>query len=182
MPTLSYNLEKEDYLAFQLYNASISKSIKQNRSKSRLLLVSAFALLGLLMFVRNSNLAAIVFSVGSVITFLLYPKLLRNRYQKIYETHVADTFVPDSEGNGKLELENDRLIGSNSLSETMVKTDLIQRIDETEKYIFVKVTTGIGFIIPKDRVTNLEEANAWLAKQEQKLGITRIVDLDWEWK
>jgi uncharacterized protein YnzC (UPF0291/DUF896 family) len=182
MPTLQYNLDKEDYLAFQLQNASISELIKKKRKRAEILVPSVYVMLGLLLFWSDQTLAGGVFMAIAILLFFIYPVIVRNRYLKSFKGHVAETFKPDLENAGKLELGQEYICGSNGTIESKVQIDQIERIDETGKHIFIHVSQGMGFIIPKEKVVNLEEAYTWLDELENKLGVKRGVNLEWKWK
>ncbi|MCB9203771.1 MAG: YcxB family protein [Flavobacteriales bacterium] len=182
MVTAYYNLDEEDYLAFQLHNASISGQIAAKRKKTRVRVPIAYVIFGLLLLWADVTMPGLAFVAFAILWYFFYPKYEAKKYEKHFRSHVQENFKADPEKAGKLELGDEYICGSNSLGESKIKVNEVERIDETADYIFIRISNAVAFVVPKQKVENLDEVNTWLQELQTKLGIERQVNLDWKWQ
>jgi hypothetical protein len=68
------------------------------------------------------------------------------------------------------------------MGDSKYKVKEIAEVNEIEDYIFIKLTTSESFIIPKNKISNLDNLNERLMKIVSDLGINHNIDLNWRWR
>lgn len=85
---LTYTLDAEDYLAYQLYAASINPTVLARRKKEWVLTTLTFVLLGVLFYSSNNLFLGLYFWGVALLTVFCFPSYSRWRYKKHYLRHV----------------------------------------------------------------------------------------------
>ncbi|MBB4037099.1 hypothetical protein GGR21_003014 [Dysgonomonas hofstadii] len=180
MIELSYTLDKDDYLAFQLFAATKNPLFKRQHRKSRILVFLLFATVGAVFLNFDTGLACYIF-IFAAIVFLIYPFFGR-RYSKSYlEKHVEQTFDPDcrvvsvSIDDRNVNMVDKKSTGSVKLSELV-------GITEIKDYFFMQVNKASYIIIPKGKIENVDALRNHLLECSKKLNITYSDEMDWKWK
>jgi hypothetical protein len=176
-----FSLSEIDFLTYQLYNASKKKSIKNQRRKSWILVTLAFLVLGI-SFYEYKKISAYLFFACAILSLIIYPFYLKDYYRNHYLKYVRETLKNryDQSVIIKFESEHVELIDSNS--ETKINHAILEGIDEIENYIFIRIKTGGGIIIPKKRIERIEELKEELNKIAVKYNLKTNLELDWKWK
>ena len=175
---LQIKLQEQDFVDFQLFTASQSDRI--NKKKRNGWLISS--LLGLVftgLFIFENNLALIIYcGVFSVLSLLFYPNYFIWRYKKHYQKFVKENYINRFGVSESLEFTQDSILYSNKTGDGKIILSEIERIDETQKHFFVKVSSGLSIIIPKSELESREEFKSKL--NELDLQITD--QTNWKWR
>ncbi|MBK7504376.1 MAG: YcxB family protein [Bacteroidetes bacterium] len=67
-------------------------------------------------------------------------------------------------------------------TELKIKNEAFVAINEIENYIFLKTNYGGSIVIPKLKISNLENFKKHLKVMMQKYDIKENIELDWKWK
>jgi YcxB-like protein len=149
-----YDNSPEDMMEFQKYHLLNSKLYKQSRLKNILIGPLVFSIFLLFKFIHGEVhlTTVLVFTGLSLCWILLYPghykKNIIKKTRKIIKESDINAFI------GKKEIEVNEL-GINVVSETSQSKyvwDKIVKIGETEKYLFIYITSLSAISIPKDKI------------------------------
>lgn len=180
--TINYSLDEKDFLAYQLYVASHSPSIKRKRQKSNLLFSLAYCFVGVFFIFQNNSLLAICFFMVGIVSFFVHPILDRRRYFKHYQATIKESYQGRLGRNLSLGFNNDYIIATDNGSESKVTTTEIVEIIEISSSFFLNLKSGQAFIIPKDKIENIELLTIKLKNLASHLNIKYDLDAKWKWR
>jgi hypothetical protein len=179
---IEYTLNKVDFLEYQLFAASKSDRIIKSRKNSRIRLPIVYFILGLLLFILSDLIFALIFIGVGVAWYLLQPSFMKNRYIRHFEKYIDENYKNRLGKLVALVFEDEYILASDYIGEGKLKIKEIAEINEIKDYIFLKFTSGESLIVPKNRISNLNELNSVLSKIIAELRIKQDIDLDWNWK
>lgn len=174
---LAYTLAEDDFLTFQLFNASTSSRLQKRKTRARILFPVAFLSLAL-MFYLDSDTRMSAYFVGCALVFgLFYGKYMSWRYKFHYTKQVKHYYSGLFGNHICLDLQDGYLLTQDSTSEAKVKISEIEVINEISSHFFVKVSDANSLIIPKS-----QQVDALALKNKFKeLNIEINECLDWKW-
>lgn len=180
--TITYTIDENDFLIHQLYVASKSERIKKKRLRNRIIIPLLYVALGLWGVLINNWLLAIMLWVLGVLWFFLYPLWERRRYVKHYQAFIKENYKNRVDRIATLALNNDLILAKDEGSESRVLTSELAEINEIPTIIFIRLKGGQSFILPKDKISNIDEVIAGLKELAAHLKIQYVLDEKWEWK
>jgi hypothetical protein len=163
----TYQLSEEDFLAYQLYTAFHSDSVKRKMQNGRWGLFLGALLLAVLSFLIRYLVMGSYFAVMAVLVLLFFPKYFRWRYQRHFRNHIREHYSGRVGITHSLEFTNEHLLLADKTSEGKVLLSEIKQLVETDQQFFVQLASGVSVIVPK------REINAIAFRQQ-------IVDLEIE--
>lgn len=178
MMKLRYNLENEDFLAFQLFTSSKSARIQRKKKRNWLLLSLSSFILAICFYINDNYVMTIYFGVVAVLVGLFYKQFFNWRYKKHYVNVIKENYgerieVEDSE----IEITEEFLKAKDRTGDSKIFNKEIKQIIETSNHFFVNVSSGVSLIIPKKKIENIN-----LVKQQfVNLNIPIIDELAWKW-
>lgn len=170
---------KEDYLEYQLYTASKSKRVKQNRIKNWLIISGSFLLIGVAFYQGGNNFMAFYFAIVAVISLIFYPFYQRKRYKDHYRKYVND--IHNYEVTCDIEINSKFVHTKDITGESKMNISEVVEINETGKYFFVKFSSNQSLILPKHSF-NYESLFAELSEIASLNNMVINKELDWKWK
>ena len=179
--TISYQLQEEDYLNYQLFVASRSERIVKKRKRNRLLVPVLYVLLGVAFASQASWALAGTFVILGVLWFFLYPLWERNMYVKHYRNFIQEHYKQSRDKTLKLELNREYFWTSDGENESKIQCKEILDMWETGNQIFIRIQGGQAFILPKKSIPELETLIVFLKDLALKLEVKYEVDLNWKW-
>lgn len=174
-------LDKDDYLRCQLFTASKSKRIKNQRIRTWILLTISFLVLGLVLRQSTDRFLSYFFIGFSIITLFLYPLYQRRQYKKHYEKHINEHYANRIGVESELGFENGFIVSVGDNQEGRVKLTEIQEINEISENLFIKIKTGESMIIPS-RFSEYDKLKKELNDIVKPLGVEWNNQFDWKWK
>lgn len=181
MPEFQFQSTKTDYLAYQLYVASTSPRILRKRKKGKYLVTIVYVVLSILILINNVNFLGFAFLAFALMWFLFYPIYEAKKYIKHFETFYEENFDKKQGTDVRIELGEHEIKAFDYAGEGKRRIDSIEEIAETQHHVFVKLSPGMAYIIPKYRIENHLELNQWVKSTCQKYNIPHIVDMNWKW-
>ena len=179
---LEYRLDKEDFLEYQLYAASKSSRIKDQRRKSVLIVHLLFLSLGLIFYWEGEMFLMYCCIASLVISIIFYPIYLKNYYKRHYKNFIEDTYK-NRFGKTTTVSFNDAYIEANSDSgESKIKLTELEAIVEIQGYFYIKLKSGVTLIISKSKLESPHLVKEFLNKIAQNLQVSYLTDLDWKWR
>jgi hypothetical protein len=175
---LEYTLDADDFLDFQLFTASKSEGIKKKQKRSWRLL-TIWAIIVTVYFVVNKDyFLSFYFALVSIVFGMLYPKYFRWKYKKYYKKFIRANYAQRFGKPETLEFKKDSLFSKDIIGEGEVKLSEVVQLDETGNHFFIMMNNGSSFIIPKNKIGNIER----LKEEFESRGLTVHNDLNWSWK
>lgn len=176
---LEYSLNNDDFLEYQLYEASKSKRIKNNRFKTKITFPIIYLILGVFSLIINDRLLfPIIMFLLAALWFLLYPIRSKKRHIKHYKNHIKETYKNRINRNIELEFNKDHVYVKDSGSESKIDTSEIKSLIELKNHFFLKLNTDMSLVIPKRVINNLNN----FKEKMSELKIPLIDELNWEFK
>ena len=179
---LEYILEEQDFLTHQLYAASKSENIEKKRKRTRLRVPMIYAVVGIFAcFMQNYGLGG-VFLVLAVLWYVFYPLWEKGHYLKHYRNYIKENY---SERVGKaisFEWIGDHLFVKDAVSEGKILISEIEEIDEIGVAFYIKIRSGVYFILPKDKVGEVSAVRAELQKLAEEVQVPYKREEEWVWK
>lgn len=180
--TLEYALEKEDFLSFQLFVASQSKTIKKRRNLNLFIPIPIFLFLGIAMYGRSQNISTIVTCViFSVLWLILYPLYVKRLYKKNFSKYIQENYAKRFGNLAKLIFYEEGVGIVDKNTESKLKYDELESIIEVPNHIFLALKSGQSIIIPKNKIAkDLQEKS--ISFIENKIHTKIIKYPNWTWK
>lgn len=180
--TLTFKIDENDYLAHQLFLASRSARIKKKRKRSRILLPLIYVTFGLVTFFEDKKVVAFIFIGIGILWFFLYPVWERRRYVNHFRAFIRENFKDQANADVTMEIRDDHILTRSDGNESKIMASEIREIDEIPSTIFIRLNGGQSFILPKDKIVNIEAVKETLKKLAARLNIAYDDDGQWEWK
>ena len=178
---LEFSLDRNDYLTYQLFEASKSKKIKRFRIGARMLVSIVFFIYGLAAQGREDIVFSYIFFSIGVLWFFLYP-LWNGKYYITHYGKLLDKSYKEQFGEKlTLEITKDSLISITKNSENKTSTNQIQEIIEIPTMILIKFKV-YAYILPKDKITDIKMIKKELKELSDFLQIPYKIENNWKWK
>ena len=103
-------------------------------------------------FRKKGGLPSLVFLIGGVFWFFLYPSIYRRRLRKNVEKYLAEMSTEKVMGPCQLDLNEAGLSSRSPMGDSKYPWNVVQRITLTPDYLHVFLVGGSGFPIPRRAV------------------------------
>jgi len=173
----TYNLEKEDFLTYQLFTSSQSLRIRKKRRRDWLLLTLGSLLLSGYFFYQQIEAMSIYFMITAVIFALFYNRYFNWRYKKHYSTFIDENYKNRFGLESQIEFVDDFVIVKDKTGEGKIKIEEIEKVDNLENHIFIKVSTGTSLIITKQKIDNSALITEWMKSKSVSVNDYK----NWKW-
>ncbi len=180
--TINYKIDENDFLSYQLFAASKSDRIRKKRLRSKVTVLLIYAALGLLFFYQEEIFLTIVLFLIGLLWFFIYPIWERSRYVKHYQGFIRENYQGRFGRIANLEFSNDYIIAKENGNEGKILTTELEEINEIPTAIFVRLKGGQSIIIPKDKITNIDNVKVFLKELAANLKIKYNAEENWKWK
>lgn len=180
--TVSCSLDENDFLTYQLFQASQSDRIIKKRWRNRVLVPVAYIVLALIGYYNTHFILFIFFAVFAVLWFFFYPYWERIRYINHYKGFIKENYKERTGKSGTVNITKDFIIASEGDNKSNISTKEIANISEISSTIFIKLKSGMSFIIPKNKVNQIEELKNYLKELTKELNVNYINEENWKWK
>ncbi len=168
---INYKIEAADFLAFQLFTASTDDIIQKRKRKSRFFYSILFGMASVFCILNDTLFVGIYFGILAITMALFYPHFFRWRYKKQYANFIERNYSKRFGEPAELEITKDFIYSKDKVADGKVKLSEIESIHETALHFFIKMCSGMSFILPKRELESID-----LFKETiQQLGL-KIVD------
>jgi len=180
---LKYSLNENDFLTHQLFLASKTDRIKNQRRKSWLLVSFIFFGLSFVFFQTKNIMMVYYFLAVGILSLIFYPNYQKNHYRKHYQKYIRDTYKNRFDQIATIKFEEDYIETSDMNSESKINYSAFEEIIEIENYFFLKLKTGGSIIIPKKlKLDNVFDLKSELMRIFENYQIKIREELNWKWK
>jgi len=152
---LEYQLTEEDLFNFNDFHQKHSPvAIKTRRKSVAACSISMFLVMTLLTIYEYG------FSIGLTVIFAALSSFVGFLYSIYFKSH-SKRYLRKAIREGKnfslnspatVELTKDEILSNSSVGESKLKWDVVERIEETDDYIFIYISSLQAIIIPKSKV------------------------------
>jgi len=125
---------------------------------------------------------SLIFWLVSLGWYFIYPLYQRKHYVKHYKNWIRDTYKTGFDNLSIIQLSDEALTVKSEGVETKIPTSQFTEINEIKSYIFVQVINGGRWIVPTEKIENVELVKKDLKELSTKLNIPYNVDYNWKWK
>ncbi len=168
---VSFDVKKDHLVDFSLYNIKNSKEIKRIMKIQRYVTPLVFLFFALLigMYRNDFKTWIVVFIAIYIAWVLLYPKIYMASVKKSVKKNVEKANGKDDLiGHCNLIIKDDVLLEESNLRTNKTNWIDINRLIETEEYVFVYNTDNSAYVIPKDRFENKEYGREYIQELSNK--------------
>jgi hypothetical protein len=175
---LEIELNKQDYLQYQLYAASKRKSTKQERIKNQILFPLFLCLTGFLLYSANGDKNYLItFGAISIISSMLSPFFLSFFYKRHYANFINEYYGDKIGKPGTLEIKNGWMLLIDNKSELKLPIKEIKEIVEISTNYFIIINNITSIILTKNNKTR-----DFISSLPKKYNIKYSNELNWQWK
>lgn len=155
-----FELLEQDYIDFNLFYNMNTPNIKRNILPIKYLVPLVLVLIFLNAWATLEKVTWIHLALGiivCVVWFLRFPKIWEKMIISTVKKRLAEGTAGADFGMTKLVISDKEVSAISSNQE--IKASKIERIEETEKYIFAFFSPVMAFIIPKRVFVNMNDRN-----------------------
>ena len=124
----------------------------------------------------------IIFFIIGLLWFFIYPLWEKRHYIKHYQGFIKENYKDRLGRAATLEFSNDFILAKDNGSESKVLTTELEEINEIPSTIFVRLKGGQSFILPKDKINDIDKVKERLKELADYLKIKYDTDEKWDWK
>ncbi|MCF3112224.1 YcxB family protein [Niabella sp. CC-SYL272] len=180
--TLTYQLNRNDFLQYHLFVASQTPRIKKKRIRSWLTVTAVMTLLGLLFYQSSNMFLAYYFFIFSIVSFVFFPLYQRAQYKQHYKKFIEDSYKDRMRKPVTIKLTDTTIEASDPGSISTIKLSEMNHITETGDYFYLKFKIGEYLILPKTGINDPLALKQELKQLSSRLQIEFIEALNWRWK
>jgi hypothetical protein len=178
---LEYTLEKSDFLTYQLFTASQSKSTKNKRLFRWLAIPVLYILLGIILYCLREIAFLIAFVTIAIIWFAFFPAYSRWKYKKHFSKHIDEHYKNRFNILCKTVLTEEEIQLSDKTGNTSIKLTEVENIFVISSHVFIKMNSGVSLLIPRDKVDS-RILDTFISKLEKSAKIKKTNMTGWKWK
>lgn len=175
MMEFTYQLESNDFLQYQLFTASQSKSIAKKKMYGWLIFTLAASIFALYCYLNNSTALAIYFGAIAAIWGVFYPRYFSWKYAKQYAAFINKNYKNRFGQSTTVTLSKNHIMATDESGEGKMKLSEIVGLNETNQHLFITFNSGTSLIIPKRELANVQE----LKNSLENIGLSINNELSW---
>ena len=153
---LTYSLNLNDFLQYQLYTASRNRIIKNQRLRGYIFFILFLITLSFISFSDYEKPTFFVTLLIAAVLLCIYPLYVRRYYYNHYKKSANENFKNKAEKEGNLSINDD--------------------------YILLWDETGESIIFPKNKIENFDALQERLNALAEKYNLIQTKDLNWKWR
>jgi hypothetical protein len=171
---VQYELNREDFIAFNLYHMIHSPALGLNRRGQRLVLLIVAEVLGLVILFDPQPFTVSYFLVWCIIGVLLIlifcvPFMSRHSTRKVAAAMFNERKNQASRGTSEIRLSPMEIIVRDGLSSASIRWDAVEKIVEDVSYIYIYLSATEALIIPRRAFPGAAEFTTFAATARKYL-------------
>lgn len=176
---IGYTLDEDDFLQYQLYTSSKSKTIKRKRLFLWILIPLLYLGLAIFNYVyKNELLFPLILIVFAILWFIIYPIYSKSRYKKHYKKHVKNNYKTRFFKPIELNINQNFIEAKDFTGESKINISEIEYLVELKNQFLIHVSSNASIIIPKRDLKEIDD----FKNEFIKLSIPIKDELNWKWK
>ena len=141
-----------------------------------------YVIFGIAIFISGNYLLSMLFLVFGGLWFAMYPKWETKKYSKHYTNFINENYKEMFGRKVSMEIKEEEIHLSEEGGEATILTKELTGIHEIPRIIMLRFKGSQSIIIPKNKISNLEQLINYLKALTSRLEIPYNSDLQWEWK
>lgn len=162
--------------------ASKSERIQKKRKRNKLLLPLFYIVFGIVLLVYEKPKGGLIFIGIASLWYFMYPLWERRHFRNHYEGFIKENYKERLGRAATVVFNHDFIMAKDYSSESKISTTELKEISEISSAIFVHIKGGQTMILPKNKLSNVEEVKTNLKELASHLNIRYTIDETWEWK
>ena len=154
---LDYKIDEQDFLDFQLFTASKSHRINKKKRNGWIFLTAGSIVIALYFYLNGNSTMTIYFGLVALACGIFYPKYFKWRYKNHYKTYIKENYSKRFGQIESLEISSNYIFSKDKTGEGKINLSEIERVDETDNHFFLKISTGLSLLIPKNELVSINE-------------------------
>jgi hypothetical protein len=164
---ITFQLTQKDLVKFNEYHSAHSPLHIKTLRRQRILVPIIYLVIAAFSAISLNYTFATMFSVLSVLWFLLYPKWIKKRCKKYFTKHVEENFSNVDKEPSSIELQEDGIHSTSHMGHSTFKYSVIEKVVENDGVTYIYIGKGIALVIPHDRVS-ADDRNSLITEIEQR--------------
>lgn len=160
-----YELTKEDYIQYNLHHMRESETVKKSFFIQRYIVSLIYLVLPFIL-VKVSDMPfwylMIIFLVTYLIWVLYYPKYFASFTKKRLQKIINEGKNVSLFGTRYISFNQDGIVESSDTGESKTNWTAVERVEETNKYIFIYVSSVNAYIVPTRAFKDLNQKNEFI--------------------
>ncbi|MFT5581391.1 MAG: hypothetical protein ACI9XP_000232 [Lentimonas sp.] len=154
---ISYSINQNEFLEYQLFTAFRSKNIQQKQLRGKMLMTFITAGLGIFLFTQKEIGLGLYFAFLSVLIFIFHQRYFNFRLKRQYLRYIQSRLKDKLGAKCDMSFEENQIKVTDSIDTNIHQTKDIVELAETKLLLFIKFTTGTILFFPKKDLQRREE-------------------------
>jgi len=177
LPTHQITRYENDFIIFQLYEASTNPLTRRSRKRGYFILIIMFLLLAIFGYQAGNKFMLYYGLALTALAALFGNVYIKWRHKNHYTKHVKNVYKNSFGEQTEIEILNDLMRAKDKTGSSDTKIDEIEVVDEISSHYFIRVTSGHVLIVPKNNTALNEEIQTMIEKHK----IPHVKQPDWKW-
>ncbi|WP_326983005.1 YcxB family protein [Chryseobacterium sp. MYb264] len=178
----NYNLNLDDYLNYQLFNASQTKSIIKKRKRNRFIPAIFFVVLGIVPRFDFTETFTLIYIFIGILWIFVYPIWDKRWYFNYYKKYIKENYVYNFDKDTEVIITMDEILMKNENSESRISLAELKEINEIPLAFYLKLKSSQSIILPKNKMSDLKEFREILDTIKNKYSINYNEFPQWKWQ
>lgn len=178
---LNYTLTEEDFLQFQLFMVSQSKSLMKRRTIGKMFLLIVYGILGVVIWEKKGVVAAAFYFVVCLPLYFLYQFMESRQFISHFRKNARTYYKEQLQKSKSLDLGEDIILTSDDGVQNKFTLPSLTGIKETPSLFILMLKDAHPILIPKKN-QQVDSLQAWSTSQSNALQIPYEQFLKWKWK
>lgn len=152
MINLTFNIGRDDLIAFSQAYHDHSPSVKSAVRRAQLLLPAIMAVAAAYFYFTQGGLSFVFFLCVGLLWFFFYPAYLRRNILKATEKMLQETSYQKSFGSYSVTLTDDGIASISPTGESKYKWNAVSRVQLTPDYLHIYLTGPVGYPISRKQI------------------------------
>lgn len=174
---LTYSLDLNDYLAYQLFTASQSARIQRQLRRTHWGLALASAALAVLFYFQPNVAMSIYFGAVAGVVAVFYPRYFKWRHRRHYIKHIQEHYKARVGESIQLRIQGDAIETQTAAANSHIQLSEVVQANDLPAHCLIQLQSGQSLILPKRDITDLPAFFRTLAD----VGIERVDHTQWKW-
>lgn len=168
---------ENDFIIYQLYEASTNPITKKSRKRGYFILIVMFLLLAIFGYQTGNKFMLYYGLALTALAAIFGNTYIKWRHKNHYTKHVKNVYKNSFGEQTEIEILSDLMRAQDKTGSSDTRIDEIAVIDEIANHYFIKITTGHVLIVPKTNTALNEEIQAMIEEHN----IPHVQQPDWKW-
>lgn len=183
---ISYILDQNDFLTFQLFTTSTLETAKKRRRKVRIMVPVIYLALGFWLYFKDEEQnykMSISLALLAIVWYFVFPFFEARSYKKKLMKYIMTNYKDTLPMQVDMQFDAESMYTKGLEQENKIFYKDLEDIKETDEYLFVKIEeTGQTLIFPKDKIQNGHELSNHFVSVSKRLNLPYHNYGTWKWK